>query len=656
MITTEAASVAISITKGIIKLSGEVDMILAEKAAVHGPLALTVPNLSLGLNMSVMRAGLEELLIVDAESLTAAEAANIRSKIKINSGSKQELHDLVRRYLPKLAGSRYLDLTSDFIKELKKSRPEWANDPQLQVAAFYVAQGDDDRKTSYTWRIALTVVDVLAEFGTENIALFTRDPKVQGIVSSVLKRFGDADLQKLDSSKAVLRAVLSATLNGALDNRALLESKNPWVDGLLDALVATRASLPAATQDEFLVGLVQGKGYPALVANLLEAAAGQINNDDVTDFKDVTSDFLKKVAGIVKTKDDFEDFFNDHWGDLVRAALSSVSVHGPALLGDQKLIGKILSQVAGDLAKHENNKLLSADSLFGIVNSTAAAVAADSALAGQLFGPSKVWLEKLIGTVATTISDKGIRKVFSQEGIEALFKDAFATFAKNPELLAGDSELAGALIGGVLSELSQTKSFALRELATVSVSGALTAISQNPSLLDTKYPELVASFAGNVSKLVEEKKLSGIQGSQLIEAALKSMAENPELFLELERKLGEEVLNAVVSVAGIRPGHLVAGASLIQITREVLSALSRNGKASLENQTSVEMVASLEKLLDAGLARAEKEIGHTLALPSLPPVLGLLVESWAKGNISHIDPENDNFKKLFVELTTQAAA
>ncbi len=271
MITTEAASVAISITKGIIKLSGEVDLILAEKAAVHGPLALTVPKVSLALNNDVMRAGLRELLVVDAESLTASEKRNIQDKI--DSGSKKQLYNLVRRYLPKLAGSRYLDLTSNFIKELKKSRPEWGNDSQLQVAAFYVAQGDDDRENSYAWRIALTVVDVLAEFGTENTALFTRDPKIQGLVGSVLKRFGDADLQKLDSSKAVLRAVLSATLNGALDNRALVEAKNPWVDGILDALVTARASLPKETQDEFLVGLVQGKGYPLLVASLLEAAA-----------------------------------------------------------------------------------------------------------------------------------------------------------------------------------------------------------------------------------------------------------------------------------------------------------------------------------------------------------------------------------------------
>lgn len=653
MITTAAVSVAISITKGLIKLSKEADLIYAEKGAVDGKMELPAPDLTLAPTNEVMKGGLKALIKYPGQ-VNEAEVAEIRAVL--STPTKQKLQDLVKRHLPELASGIHLDLNAVFIKELKKFRPSWAADPQMLIAAFSVAQGSDDRSKSYTWRLALTVVDVLTEFGAENTALFTRNPQVQGIVESVLRRFGESDLQKIDSSQGVVRAALAATLNGALDSNAKLDLKNPWLDGLLDALVAARDSVPAASQDEFLVGLLRGKGYPALVAGVLQTAAGKINEDEVTDFRDVTADFLISVAEIVRTETDFDEFFENHWGDMVRAALSSVSTHGPALLGDKKLLGEILKQVAADLAKHGDSKLLSADSLYGIINSTAAVVAANPNLAVDLFGTDKVWVDQLVVSVAATVKDAGIRKVFTQEGVESLFKDAFATFARQPELLVKDSKLAAALVGGILTKLSETQGFAVRELATAAVSGALTALAANPALVDFEYPELLASFAGRIATLVGEKKLTGVQATEVLQAGLASLSENPTLFMALESKLGEEVVALIVRAAGKRPGVLVAGVMLSQITREALSALARSGKAALQNVVAAELLTQLQALLDAGLVRAEKELGHTLALPSLPPVIGLLIEAWAKGNVSQIDPENDNFKKLFVELTARANA
>jgi hypothetical protein len=43
-------------------------------------------------------------------------------------------------------------------------------------------------------------------------------------------------------------------------------------------------------------------------------------------------------------------------------------------------------------------------------------------------------------------------------------------------------------------------------------------------------------------------------------------------------------------------------------------------------------------------------------LSSLPDLLHNLVLAWARGEIATIDPENDNFRRLFAELSELAAA
>ena len=70
----------------------------------------------------------------------------------------------------------------------------------------------------------------------------------------------------------------------------------------------------------------------------------------------------------------------------------------------------------------------------------------------------------------------------------------------------------------------------------------------------------------------------------------------------------------------------------------------------------MELTTQLEAVLNAGLARAEKELGTRLGLSAIPAVLGDLVAAWAIGNVATIDPDNQNFKRLFDELAERAVA
>ena len=100
-------------------------------------------------------------------------------------------------------------------------------------------------------------------------------------------------------------------------------------------------------------------------------------------------------------------FFKDHWGDLLRAGLSSVEKHGPALLVDEDpLLGKILSSVAGNLASRPDNKFLTRETLVGIVDTVVGTVAANPDRINDIL--SDDWLAALVNSVAGTMSNEEI--------------------------------------------------------------------------------------------------------------------------------------------------------------------------------------------------------------------------------------------------------
>lgn len=649
MISAEAAAMAVQIAKGLIKLTHRVDTLLAEEAAVEGPLALPAPQLNLRPSKAAMRKGLQALLAESPSGLSSSQRARVKRAVDENK--VPGLHGAVIRHLPRLAASRSLDLNGSFVNALRSARPDWAADPDRLVVAFQIGAGKDTRDKSYSWRLALTVFDVVAEFGAENMSLFTRDKKVQSIVGAILRRFGDSDLQTIDSNAELLRAAIGATLNGALDARESIGVENPWVESMLDALVAARSSVG----DNFFAGLLAGEGYPALVGALLEAAALRVNDDEVVNFKDVVASFLKQVGSLASQQQSLSNFFQDHWGDLLRAGLTSAERYGPELLGDKKVLGKLLSRVARDLSTLDDTKILSSEALFGIVNSTAAVVAQNPALVNKVLGTNAVWVGTLVSSVADTVSKAGVAEVFSRQGVDQLLRDAFATFSRHPELLVEDNELVAKLLGGVLEELSAVETFAVREIATATMSGALMSLAENPDLLELDYPELVASLAGKVAGLVKENTITGVRASDLMGALTTALAENPELYLKLERKLAEGVLEAIMSATSDRPLGLVAGVTLVELVREVVSAIARGGEAGLKNHALSVLLEQLEALLGAGLTRAQKELGSTLSLPALPKVIGLLVQTWTRGQVLALDADNDNFKALFRDLAKRAA-
>jgi hypothetical protein len=658
MLSTEAAGLAIKIATGLIKISSRIDVILAEKESVEGPLAIPVAEVRLPPTQARMLRALRELLNdtenEDPDPL-AGDRDELRDTVDNHPQQRARLFEFMQRYLPEQALGRQLDLNGKFLTALRDARPDLAADPNLLITAFYISSGADYRNKDYSWRIALTVVDVLAEFGAENMSLFTRNKELQSLAGTVLQRFASADIQAADSTQVLLRTALSATLNGALDARLNAATSDHWVGSILDALLVSREALPAEQQDNYIAGLLQGRGYPLLIATVLDMGAAKLDSDNADAFKLVATEMLGEVAGIISEKPGFENFFNDHWGDILRAGLMSVQRHGPALLnGESRVLNEVLIAVASDLSKHASNKQLPESLVLGIVHTALACAATEPSLIDT--AADKPWLTVLISSIATTMTNRGIRSGFSKQALEQLLQDTLETFALNPALIIENPGLARDLTQGVLKAMNGSESIAAEELASAAIEGVLPIIASHPVMISYKYPRFIAAFTGKTAVLVKDRQLSRQQASAILRVMGPALADNPSLFLDTEKRLAEWVLHTIVMLADSEQGKLLAGATLVSVVEKVLYAQARSGRAALKNQPAALLQDQLAAVLGAGLVRAEAEIGNRMCLSALPTVLGQLVIAWNQGEIATVDPDNDNFRRLFGEFADQAAA
>jgi hypothetical protein len=660
VIIPEASGLVVKIASGLIKLTHRADLVLAEKAAVTGPLTLIQPDMVLAPPPEKMIPALR-LLLADTEDEDldplGLDRAEIKDLVKPGASPDQpELLFFMEKYLPEQAMARTIDLNSSVMKAVAKARPEWKlDDPEIRAAAFYVSPGQDIRKKGYTWRLALTVVDALAEFGAENSVLFTRDEKLQSIVGAVLMRFGEADLQTADSWSGLVRSTLTATLNGALDAREHFEIEKRWVESLLDALQKARESVPEAKRDEFLLGLVEGRGYPILVGEVLKTAAIRLSADDAEAFDKIAADVLMAAASHFQKGSQFKDYLKEHWGDLLRTGLKGLAEHGRVLLGNESpLVQEVLLGVMEKLSDTPNHKFITTGMLAELVDAAVSAVVAKPELITASAGNE--WLAVLVRSVASTVSDQGVRDTFDREGVEKIIRGALASFAEHPELIIDEPGLPQKLLRDVLTNVSIAERLTAEALASSALQGALGAISDRPDLIKMGYPRIIASLAGKVANLVNDKSLSQVQGSDILGALTESLVENPQLFLKLEKRLSGLILDTIIKVSKGSNGGLITGITLVEVARSVANALAVSGKGALSDHTTNELIQQLESVLDAGLERADKELGNRLGLSSLPQVLGELVSSWARGEIAEIDPGNKNFKSLFVELAEMANA
>jgi hypothetical protein len=336
MLTAEAASLAISISRGLIKLGGRLDLLLAERTAVDGPLVIPMPPVIKPSLIWPKRVAKLKQFLKDTDAATPDPLEADRPKLTAllaQDPVPDEADRWFSKLFPDLAQPAAIDPDAEYLVSLKKHFPtiDWS-DEDTRLAAFQVASGRDDRELGYAARIGLLVADVVAEFGAENTALFVRDPQVRSVVQSVLTRFAEPDLERFDECSPFLRHALSATLNGTVDARVGLPGGAEWLDALLGALAQARAE--SEQGDNYLLGLLRGRGYGLLIRQGLLEAGQRLNVGDASTFQTIAARFLIEAAPLVREDDcGFADFFHEHWGDLLRGGMKVSRSSGDARSG-----------------------------------------------------------------------------------------------------------------------------------------------------------------------------------------------------------------------------------------------------------------------------------------------------------------------------------
>jgi hypothetical protein len=659
MLTPETAALALAIARGLIKLAGRMDALVAEAAAVDGPLLIPLPPFVPGPPYSAM---VKELRKVETETanlspdpLRSFRKALNETLAEAAAATDDRLYGKIlgfyRKVAPAKADPAPIDPNQEYLKELRRrlGTLNW-EDPDLLQAAFVVSAGRDRREVGYAARLGLLIVDVLSEFGAENTGLFVRDPKVAELVSAVLTRFAKPELETFEQWSPFLRHALSSTLNGMLDARGVLQGQNAWLDAVLVALA--RARDKASEPDDFLVGLLQGDGYRVLIAEGLRTAAEKLGDAGADRFGAIVSDVLLAAVPMVEADDaGFGEFFRAHWADLLRAGVHSVVEHGPELLASTSPILRetLIAMLSAVAASDEDVSVLSSDTVLRMAEGALAAVASNpDLLKASIREP---WLAALVGSVAGTLSNRTIRETFSPHGLESIVQDALRAFAAHPELILPRDEGVGFdIVASILKAVAKAESLALRPLATASVTAALEGLIRHPELVGSEYGTYVSATAGALAKRVAARSISSVQAADLAKVIVDAMLRNPVLFARWKDDVATRVVETVLAATGGDPQRLVAGAAEVELTRRVLVAFARHGMGFVENRTIKDLVAQLAKVLDSGLARAGKELGRRLDHPEVPVVIGELVVKLLRGELGDIDPESENFKKAFSAL------
>ncbi len=638
-VAQELASLAVSAASGVIKLGMRLDRILAEDAALESETAIAIGKVVLPPSKAVMKARLRKLLAATKgerpDPLGADRARlDLIAKKGESEGSAEEIEALHRRYGLAEFEVRTIEPDLELARTLRERHEAWdLADADIRQITYFVSAGADFRENSTVFRISATLLDVLAEFASVQAEFFVRDEKARRLLGSVVARFAEGDLAKLDGWGGLLKQALRATIGGIVDDRALLGEKSSWLELLLSTLA--RARVASEEGDDFFIGLLRGEGFQLLLRGGLEEVGGRLAADDASALELLLAELLAGVAGRIEREPvGFEAWFQDNWNGLAATTLLALRRHGPGVLDlEDELLLRTFDAALEVLAEGFGKETPSGDLLVAALDAAVAVVADDPALLDEAI--SRDWLRDLVSGLAGVMKATGVRKAFGRTALEGYGRAVLRTVAEHPEIVDVDSDLVRSLLTEVLGGMAKARTLGIESLGTAVVAGALRAIEAQPGLIDGDFGSVVGDFAGRVAALVEERRLSGVQAAAILEAGILAIADNPGLRDAAKRAVARSVVEAVVAAAGSDEFGLLAGQALVVTTQRLLRVVAARGRMLFGEATaSTAIVKAIEEVLHEGLSVAADELGRKLDRSMVPELLAALVEARLEGELS----------------------
>ncbi len=665
-IASGTVELGLSIATSLIKLGGRLDRIMAGQAATRSPLTLPLGVRFERPSVIQMTRWLQEFLETEPSGLSGSERNRISQTLASSGLDENTLMPFMEQYLPDKLFFKFSSINDEmrfFLMALSEQGIDLGFEPEeTSKIVYYLGPGADLREQSLPWQIGMAVFGTLAEFALKNQQTLIRDEETRKIIAKILERLVAADLFTITSGRVLAQHILKATLNGVVDARDIVDGDNPWLESILQALADARAAQPTDMQDEYILGLVRGKGYKGFIAELVEEGAEFLGSEESENYQKVLAEVLAEGSNKIRDLpegDDFKSFFDDHWADLARAGLRSVAQQGPALLeGTQPILQEALIGAVGALAESKGRNLFTQETL---INATEAAILAVAAKP-ELFGTGKVndWMKDFYGAFARILQETGIQGVVNPAGVQRILLRAIDTLADYPELIIDQPGLPQDLVKNMLKKIVGVNRLDAESLGTAVVDGALTAIAENPTLiiggdgeLESAFADAVGDFAANIASKVRVRSISKIQGVDLITAATEAIAANPHLFIKLESQLSSLIVDQVLKITAEDPNKLVSGAALVSLTEAVFRVIATRGTGLLAGGSGSALAERIGVVIQSALESSAKELGRQIDLPAIPLVVSGIVDAWARGELESIDPEDAVFQELFAQLADQ---
>jgi hypothetical protein len=655
MILPGNATLIISAVRHIVKLGTRIDNIAAEKAAVTSPLVLTLPQVAtpdLVRCAEIFDPELKRTRGVLPDPFGADRAQTEADVDAVLNRQQQPAADFGNRFAKYFPDYNFLyDPDAVTLGKLRAAFPgvNW-QDPAARIAAFAIGAGGTNAQIGYAGRMALSVVDTLFEFGAENTATLVHDPKLRGIAEIVLQRFAEPDWGSSTQWNPLVQAALKSVLNAALDVADKNPASNPWLQGTLDALLNARRGVAenGGNGDDYVLGLLRGEGFRALLSQGLLVAADRLDDACANGFGLIASDVLKDAAPLVLDPNNvgFRTFFNAHWGDLLRAGLSSVDRHGDVLLaGANPRLRSVLTSMVQQLASIPDAQFFTSDTLYHLADTVIGAVADN--IAAQPGLEASPWLRDFLVSAATTAKQLTARNLFTRAAAEALLRDAVGALAQHPELLVRQPGLPKEIAAAVFGSLATLSRPSARTLGEATLRAAFGAVATDPSLASRPFGTAVQSVAATLAGMVGSNQLTAAVAAQLADAAIGAIVRNPALFSGLQKDVAGAVLRAVQAAVPNTAAQPWAPRLLVQLARTVLASVARRGGRQVDTNTVEELQQWLQQVLDGGLQLAAVRLGGNLDLDDLPAVLSGLLDRALQGNLPSFNSQDETFQKAF---------
>ncbi|MEM9386047.1 MAG: hypothetical protein AAGA68_13360 [Pseudomonadota bacterium] len=620
-VSMNVVAAALSVARGLARLTDRVDNLRAESAALRADLALRDAALLLPPSAPSMVGSLLTHLRDTANAQPdplGDERAALDALVRRADATEPELLAAMQAHLPDAITWTVSDPDGSFRQRLHAQRSAWnLDDADILRAAYYLEPGQDERQRSTPWRIAVAVIEVAAELALENADVLLHDAALRPVIEATLARFADPEggLDATSGPGKLLRYVLRATLNGALDHTELLGERidGGWVPGLLAVLANVRDQ----QGEDFVTGLVRGEGYPQLVASLLDRRVARLSDDDASAFEQLAGDVLRSAADTIGTQASFEGFLQAHWSGLLEGTLDAVQANGAVLLSDARPAARVTLLAAIDtLAGLDGRDVLQVSTLTAAVETAIGAVAADPVLL-QDESKRSAWLNELLRSLADIAADAGLAQVLTPGGVQSLLQSTLGSLATHPTLAGREDRFISQALTHILSELAVAPTLGRDMLTQVAVDGVLGTMAQQPDLLGTDYPVLIGRLAASLADALQDGKLSREDSRALLVVAVERAAEQGSTLGGRHTDVVNASLQALLDALRLPQTRLLDSASLRRVAGAALdSVLARP-----------DLFAGQPALLAAAAeAVVEQVLGRDLARPSLRSLAGAAVE------------------------------